>query len=362
MNQHRLFQPIQLGSLTLANRVVMAPLTRSRAAFGDVQTAMHAEYYQQRATAGLLITEATQISPQGKGYAFTPGIYSSAQIEGWRLTTNAVHAVGGHIFAQLWHVGRISHPDLQQDHALPVAPSAIKPSGQAFTETGLQAFVTPRALDTTEIPDIIAQYVHAAQCAKQAGFDGIELHAANGYLLDQFIRDQTNLRTDRYGGCVENRCRLVLEVIAAITAIWPSHQIGIRLSPVNTANDIHDSQPQQTFGYLISALNAFNLGYIHCVEGATASAQPSEPTAFDFIALRRAFDGLYIANNGYNLTRACQALDANQADLIAFGRPFIANPDLVYRLRTNAPCIEAPRETWYGGGAAGYIDWPKLNH
>lgn len=357
-----LFDPIKIGPIMLANRIVMAPLTRSRAGVGDVQNAMHATYYQQRATAGLMISEATQISPQGKGYAFTPGIYSPEQVAGWRLVTDAVHQSGGRIFAQLWHVGRISHPDLQPNHDLPVAPSAIRPTGQAFTETGLQPFVTPRALLLEEIPEIVAQYAHAAQCAKQAGFDGVEIHAANGYLLAQFLCDNTNQRTDIYGGVLENRARIILEVLAAVTKVWPSQQVGIRLSPVNPANDAQDSQPQTTFGYLISQLNPFNLAYIHCVESATPSAQGQQPTqSFDFVALRRAFNGLYIANSGYDFNRACAALEKKHADLIAFGRLFIANPDLVHRLQTNAPCAEAPRETWYGGGESGYTDWPILH-
>lgn len=354
-----LFSPMQLGSLSLANRIVMAPLTRSRARKGDVQGIMNAEYYEQRASAGLIISEATQISQQGKGYAFTPGIYTEEQTVGWKLTTDAVHQKGGVIFAQLWHVGRISHPSLQLDNQLPVAPSAIQPAGKAYTETGFQDFVTPRALELNELPGIIEQYVHAAQCAKKAGFDGIEIHAANGYLLEQFLSDKTNKRTDNYGGSIENRARLLLEVVEALTAVWPSDRVGIRLSPVSHANDIDDSTPMETFSYVVKQLNRFVLSYIHCVEGETIGPR-SIPDNFSFAALRELYKGIYIANNGYDLPLALKARADNLADLICFGRPFIANPDLVERLKVGADLVNAPRETWYGNGAKGYTDWPVL--
>lgn len=354
-----LFQKTTLGSLELANRIVMAPLTRARALKGDVQGPLAAEYYAQRASAGLIIAEAAQVSPQGKGYAFTPGIYTDDQVAGWKLTTDAVHAKGGKIFAQLWHVGRISHPDLQPHGELPVAPSAIKPPDMAFTETGLQPFVTPRALETEEIPGIVAQYAHAAECAKRAGFDGVEIHSANGYLLDQFIRDKTNHRTDRYGGSLENRTRLVLEVVEAVTSVWTGARTGIRLAPVSTENDISDSHPMETFSYLVSQLNQFHLAYLHCVEGQTKGPR-AIPDTFSFLKLRKLFHGMYMANNGYDIQLALQARAQNSADLICFGRPFIANPDLVKRLYTGARLVDAPRETWYAGGARGYTDWPTL--
>ncbi|WP_045107613.1 alkene reductase [Legionella hackeliae] len=360
LNKTDLFQPTMLGSLRLANRIVMAPLTRSRAGKHDVQGLMNAEYYAQRASAGLIISEATQISQQGKGYAFTPGIYSQEQVAGWKLVTDAVHAEQGLIFAQLWHVGRISHPDLQPDHQLPVAPSAVKPVGQAFTETGFKELVTPRALVTSEIPEVIKQYVHAAQCAKQAGFDGIELHAANGYLIDQFLRDKTNLRTDRYGGSLGNRTRFLLELLEALVSVWPSERIGIRLSPVSPANDIADSKPMETFSYVVKAINHFNLSYLHCVEGVTTGPR-NIPANFSFTELRALFSGQYMANNGYDLELALKARRDNTADLICLGRPFIANPDLVARLQNGASLAEAPKELWYGGGAHGYIDWPMSN-
>ena len=265
-----LFQPVRMGPLTLANRIVMAPLTRSRAGKGDVPRELNATYYAQRATAGLIISEATQITQQGKGYAFTPGIYSEEQVAGWRLVTDAVHTRGGHIVCQLWHVGRISHPDLQPWSGLPVAPSAIKPEGQAFTETGFKPHVTPRALDTDEVPGIVRDYAHAAECARRAGFDGVEIHAANGYLIDQFLRDSTNKRTDRYGGSVENRTRFALEVVAAVTSAWGGgERVGIRLSPLTpqVGNTPLDSDPMGTYGYLIDRLNHFGLVYLHCIRG-----------------------------------------------------------------------------------------------
>lgn len=355
-----LFQETKLGPLTLPNRIIMAPLTRSRAGKNDVPGPLNALYYAQRATAGLMISEATQISQQGKGYAFTPGIYTDEQTAGWKLVTDAVHAKNGRLFAQLWHVGRISHPDLQLNGQLPVAPSAIKPEGQAFTETGFKPFVTPRALELEEIPGIIEQYAHAAGCAKQAGFDGIEIHAANGYLLDQFLRDKTNQRNDIYGGSLENRARLLLEVVDAVKKVWDSNRIGIRLAPVSHANDISDSQPMKTFSYVVEKLNHTGIAYIHCIEGETIGPR-NIPADFDFSALRKLFKGLYMANNGYDLELALKARRENLADLICFGRLFIANPDLVHRLQTGAKLALAPKETWYGGDAKGYTDWPTLD-
>jgi N-ethylmaleimide reductase len=347
-----------LGSLTLKNRVVMAPLTRSRAGRGDVQGAMHAQYYAQRASAGLIISEATQISPQGKGYAFTPGMYTEQQIEGWKKVTDAVHQKGGRIFAQLWHVGRISHPDLQVNNQLPVAPSAIKPLGKAFTATGFKDFVTPRALETYEIAGIVEQYIHAARCAQKAGFDGIELHAANGYLIAQFLCDKTNHRMDEYGGSLENRTRFLLEVLVGLTSIWPANRVGVRLSPVSHSNDIDDSNPRALYTYVVKKLNQFGLAYLHCVEGETIGPR-TIPEGFSFAVLRSLFEGTYMANNGYDLQSAVQARYVDSADLICFGRPFIANPDLVERIRFGfelAP--EAPKETWYGGDERGYTDFP----
>ena len=359
MDDTDLFRPVQLGPITLRNRIVMAPLTRSRAGAGDVPRAMNAEYYRQRATAGLIVSEASEITHQGKGYAFTPGIYTDAQVEGWRLVTDAVHAEGGRMFLQLWHVGRISHPDLQPAGALPVAPSAIKPGGKAFTETGFKDHVTPRALETDEIPGIVADYAHAARCAKQAGFDGVEVHAANGYLLDQFIRDSTNRRTDRYGGSVENRIRFPLEVVAAVVDVWGGERVGIRLSPITPqVGDIPlDSDPMGTYCALVEGLRPLNLVYMHEIEGATQGSR-DEPGGFSSQGLRSKFGGLYMANNGYDREMAFRARRENLADLVCFGRPFIGNPDLVQRLQVGAPLVDAPKETWYGGDEHGYTDYP----
>jgi len=354
-----LFEPFRLGSLELPNRIVMAPLTRCRAGHGtDALGAPAAAYYAQRASAGLIISEATQISPQGKGYPWTPGIYSEAQIEGWRQVAEGLHAKGGRIFAQLWHVGRISHPSHQPGGALPVAPSAVKPAGQAFTEAGFADFVTPRALGLDEIPGIVAQYRQAALNAKAAGLDGIELHAANGYLLDQFLRDGTNKRTDAYGGSIGNRMRLTLEVVKAVTEVMPPDRVGIRIAPASTVNDISDSDPNALFGSLIEALNPFGLAYLHVVEGITGVTR--DPGEVDFKALRRAFKGAYMANNLYTRELAAEAVASGNADLIAFGRPFIANPDLVERLRLGAALNVPDVTTFYGGGEQGYLDYPTL--
>jgi len=353
-----LFDPAPLGQLSLPNRVVMAPLTRSRAGSAGIPGVLNATYYRQRATAGLIIAEATQVSRQAQGYAWTPGIHDPAQVAGWKLVTDSVHEAGGRIMLQLWHVGRISHPSLQPDGGLPVAPSAIKPEGQAFTESGFQPFVTPRALETSEIAGIVADFAKAAANARAAGFDGVEIHAANGYLPDQFLRDGTNQRTDAYGGSIENRSRFLMEVTQAVTGVLGGDRVGLRISPVSPANDIVDSAPQALFDHVVAALGGFGLAYLHVVEGATGGARDN--AAFDYGALRRAFHGAYIANNGYDLATARAAIAEGRADLVAFGRPYIANPDLVERLRSGATLAAADRATLYGGGAAGYTDYPSL--
>ena len=354
-----LFQPVTMGGLTLPNRVVMAPLTRSRAGSGDVPGPLNAEYYRQRATAGLIVSEATQITRQGKGYAYTPGIEAAEQVAGWRLVTDAVHGAGGRMFLQMWHVGRISHPSLQPGGGLPVAPSAIRPEGQAFTEHGFQPFVEPRALETDEIPGIVEDYRRATRNALDAGFDGVEIHAANGYLIDQFLRDGTNRRTDRYGGSVENRTRFLAEVAAAVVSVAGGGRTGIRLSPLSPFNDISDSDPQALFTAAVERLRPHRLAYMHLIEGVTQGDR-KPPGGFDLQLLRRAFDGLYLANNGFDKALAERVLAAGEADLIAFGRPFISNPDLVARLRSGAPLAPDNRETWYGGGAEGYTDYQSL--
>lgn len=355
----RLFEPVQLGPIQLSNRIVMAPLTRSRALAGDVPCASAITYYTQRASAGLIIAEATQISPQGKGYVFTPGIYNDAQVTAWKSITDAVHAKGGHIFLQLWHVGRISHPSIQPNGALPVAPSAIKPAGQSYTLDGFVDMVTPRALETHEIPGIVEQYRVAATNALAAGFDGVEIHAANGYLLDQFLRDKTNQRTDAYGGSIENRARLLLEVTAAVVDVCGGDRVGLRLSPLSKFGDIADSNPQALFTHVVKALNPFKLVYLHVIEGDTGGDR-EVAGGFDLQTLRAASNSLYMANNGYDKALANDSLTANRADLIAFGRPYIANPDLVERLRSNAPLNTPDPATMYGGNDAGYIDYPAL--
>ncbi len=353
-----LFSPVRLGRTELANRIVMAPLTRNRASMtGNVPQDINALYYAQRASAGLIIAEATPVSPMAHGYPATPGIHSAEQVAGWKKVVEAVHAKGGRIYLQLWHVGRISHPSLLPDGALPVAPSAIRPAGQAFTYEGLQDFVTPRALETDEIPALIDDYRHAAELALQAGFDGVEVHAANGYLLDQFLRDGTNKRDDQYGGSIANRTRLLIEVVATVCKVWGADRVGVRLSPINQFNDIRDSYPQALFNHVAEALNPFNLAYLHVVEvGMTGDA----PQPFDFAELRRAWRGSYLANGGYDKARGNAAIASGHADAVAYGVPFIANPDLVERFRRDAPLNTPDQGSFYGGGEQGYTDYPTL--
>ncbi len=357
MSQISLFSPIQLGRVPLENRMVMAPMTRNRAEQGNVAGAMMAKYYRQRATAGLIITEGSQISPQGVGYPATPGIHNEAQVAGWRKVTDAVHDAGGRIFIQLWHVGRISHPSLQPDGAPPVAPSAVKPAGEAYTYEGLQPFVTPRALETDEIRAIVAQYAQAAKNAQAAGFDGAEIHAANGYLIDQFLRDRTNQRNDEYGGSLESRLRFLTEVVEAVIQAWSPGHVGVRLSPENSFNDMADSDPQTTFNNACEKLGKYGLAYLHMLEGEMLSAERK----LDYRQFIDRFGGTYMANNGYTKQTAQQALEEHRADLIAFGIPFLANPDLVERFRQDGPLNEADQSTFYGGDEHGYTDYPFLD-
>lgn len=352
-----LFAPIRVGSLTLNNRIVMDPLTRSRAGPGNVPTQLNALYYAQRASAGFIVSEATQIAPEGQGYISTPGIYSGEQIEGWKCVTKAVHVANGHIVLQLWHVGRISHPSFQPGGAAPVAPSAIKPNAQAFTAKGLEPIPTPHALETAQIRRIIEQYDHAARNAIAAGFDGVEVHAANGYLIDQFLQDRTNKRTDQYGGSIENRSRFLMEVVDAVTAAVGAERTGVRISPQNTMNDIADSDPQALFNYVAEHLSGKGLAYLHIIVGDTSGKQVPP---FDYAKLKRLFGGIVIANNGFDKERANKIIAEGSADLIAFGTPFIANPDLVIRLFLDAPLIPVDRTTLYGGGEQGYTDYPFL--
>ena len=358
MTNRQLFQPYDLGTITLANHIVMAPLTRNRAGAGLVPGELAATYYAQRATAGLLITEATQISEQAQGYQDTPGIYTQAQIDGWRKVTDAVHAKGGRIFVQLWHVGRISHVDLQPGGAAPVAPSAIRAETKTFVNNGFADVSEPRALELQEIPGIIDDFRKASANAIAAGFDGVEIHGANGYLLEQFLKDGANQRTDEYGGSVENRARLLLEVTAAVKEEIGADRTGVRISPVSPANAISCSDPQPQYDYVADPLSALGIVYLHVVEGATGG--PRDISPFDYDSLRRRFKNTYIGNNGYDLPLATAQLEEGKADLFAFGRPFIANPDLVERLKTGAPLVSLNPETLYGGGAAGYTDYPSL--
>ena len=359
MSEKNLFSPIQLGAYKLPNRIVMAPLTRNRAGEGNVPQPLNALYYEQRASAGLIITEASQISPQGMGYPATPGIYSAEQIAGWQQVTRAVHEKGGRIFLQLWHVGRISHPSLQPDGATPVAPSAIQPQGEAMTYDGMQPFVTPRALELDEIPGIVDQYRQAAKNAQEAGFDGVEVHGANGYLLDQFLRDGTNHRTDAYGGSVENRARLLLEVTEAVVEVFGGQRVGVRLSPSSTFNDMTDSDPRATFGYAVQALNSFNLAYLHLLEPSESDLRHGG-TAIPTKEFRPLYDGNLMVNWDYDQEAGNRAIASGDADLVSYGKLFIANPDLPERFEKNAPLNEPNPETFYGGGTEGYTDYPAL--
>jgi N-ethylmaleimide reductase len=348
-----LFEPFQLGVLTLANRMVMAPMTRNRANEQDVVQPITATYYQQRASTGLIITEGSPVSPEAVGYPGTPGIYTDAQVAGWRHVIDTVHAQNGHIFVQLWHCGRISHPTMQPNGNMPVAPSALRPSGQVFTYTGPQDYVTPRELETREIPNVVEQFKCAAEMAKRAGFDGVELHAANGYLIDQFLRDGTNHRSDAYGGSVENRMRLLNEILDAVCTVLRTGQVGVRLSPENSFNSMSDSDPETHFGYFLEQLNSRDLAYLHVLEGDMMT----KTSALDYRVLRSKSSGPYIANNGYDRTRAEAALQ-DGADLVSFGIPFLANPDLVRRYQENLPLNEADPSTFYGGSEVGYTDYP----
>lgn len=363
MTSSPILQPVTIGDLTLKNRIVMAPLTRSRSSTAGVPPDFAADYYGQRASAGLIVTEATNISPQAVGYAYTPGIWSDDQVEAWTRIVSTVHANDGCIFLQLWHTGRISHPDLQPGNELPVSASAVKPEGTAFTMEGMKPHVTPRALETDEIPGIVEDYRRAAANAKRAGFDGVEIHSANNYLLEQFVRDSTNKRTDRYGGTIENRLRFPLDVVRAVTEAWDGGgRVGIRLSPATTqpGETPLDSNTHATFGTYVDALNAFGLLYIHTIEGVTQQTR-EVPDGVDFLDLRRRFKGAYIGNNQNTLDLAEKELAEGRADLFSFGRPYLANPDLVGRLESGAPLAEAPKQYWYGGGATGYSDWPGMD-
>ncbi|WP_377290017.1 alkene reductase [Rhizobium sp. SG2393] len=366
-----LFDPITIGDITLKNRVVMAPLTRNRSPKA-VPNTLNVTYYEQRATAGLIITEATAITHQGQGYADVPGLYTPEALDGWRKVTDAVHAEGGKIVVQMWHVGRISHTDLQPGNGKPVAPSAIRAKSKTYliNEDGTGGFADtsePRALEAGELPGIVEDYRKAARAAIDAGFDGVEVHAANGYLIDQFLRSSSNERTDNYGGSIENRARFLFEVMDAVTKEIGAARTGIRLSPVTPANDVFDADPQPLFNYVVEGLAKHDLAYIHLIEGATGGARDHQQgdKPFDFAALRAAYaaaggKAAWMVNNGFDRDLALKTVENGDADLVAFGKLFIANPDLVERLRTNADLNTPKQETFYGGGAEGYTDYPTL--
>lgn len=354
-----LFTPLQLGPYTMKNRMVMAPLTRNRVGREGIPGDMNVLYYRQRAGAGLILTEATCISPQGVGYPSTPGIWNGAQVAGWSRVTEAVHDRGGRIFCQLWHVGRISHPSLQPGGELPVAPSAVRAAGEAHTYSGMQPFVTPRALDRSELAGIVESYRVAARNAMAAGFDGVEVHAANGYLLDQFLRDGTNRRDDDYGGEVDNRARLLLEVIEAVSGVWGSPRVGVRLSPLNPFNDMRDSHPEATFGRVVELLNSLDLGYLHITEWGRDVPDAAGPW-FEPLSLRAIWNGVFMTNGGYDKARASAVLGTGRADLVAFGALYIANPDLDQRFALDAPLNVPDPATYYGGDERGYTDYPFL--
>ncbi len=360
-----LFDSLKVGSLSLPNRIVMAPLTRMRSKPGNIPWELNAAYYSQRASAGLIISEASQVCQEGQGYPGTPGIHSEEQVQGWRGVTDAVHNAGGRIFLQLWHVGRISHRSHQPGGGLPVAPSAIKPSGGTYSADWQQvAFETPRALETGEIAKIVDQFKQGAQNAKNAGFDGVEVHGANGYLLDQFLQDGSNQRSDNYGGSIQNRARLLLEVVDATIAIWGSDKVGVRLSPYGQFNDMKDSDPVKLFTYVLGELSLRNIAYVHLIEprstnagGMDGNIEGAPDTAEIF---REAFKGVLISAGGYTREDALNSVESGKVDAVAFGRLYISNPDLPQRLKANAPLNRYDRNTFYGGAEKGYTDYPKL--
>lgn len=365
MSPLNLLKPFKLGNLELPNRIVMAPLTRRRADRNNAPTQLNALYYTQRASAGLIISEATQISPQGLGLPQTPGIHSQEQIAGWQLVTQAVHDRGGRIFLQLWHAGRCSHPSLQPNWELPVAPSAIAPGEEkALTASEEEvSFVVPRALLTEEIPGIIAQYRQAAQNAIAAGADGVEIHGASGYLLDQFLQDNCNKRTDAYGGSIENRARLLMEVTAAVIEVWGSERVGVRLSPSSTFQDMYDSNPEALFNYVVTQLDRFKLAYLHIVEPRIKGSHDDlteKKVQLGVRHFRPLYNGALITAGGYTRDTGEAVLADGDADLVSYGRLFIANPDLPKRFALNAPLNPYHRPTFTGGSERGYIDYPFL--
>lgn len=365
INMADLFSSLKLGNLVLPNRIIMAPLTRMRSQQpGNIPRALNAEYYTQRASAGLIISEATQISQQGQGYPATPGIHSNEQVAGWKKITDSVHQANGKMFLQLWHVGRISHSSHQPNAALPVAPSAIQPSGMVLTADWKQLpFETPRALSMAEISDIVSDYQKAAENAKQAGFDGVEIHSANGYLLDQFLQDGSNHRTDNYGGSIENRARFLLEVVDAVSEIWGNDKVGVRLSPYGTFNDMQDRDPLSLFSYVLEQLSKRHIAYVHVIEpratnaGGGGSDITDQNVPSTSALFRQNFKGVFISAGGYNPELAKQAVESGVVDAVAFGRWFISNPDLPNKISQSLPLTKYDRATFYGGDAKGYTDY-----
>jgi len=358
-NSADLYTAYSLGSLRLPNRFVMAPMTRNRAGTGNVPTAVVARYYEQRASAGLVVTEGTQVAQQGVGYPNTPGIHSIEQVAGWRRVTDAVHRAGGRMFLQLWHVGRISHRLFQPGGGLPVAPSAVAPAGQVYTVEGMLPFETPRALTSNEIPGVVEQFRLGASNALAAGFDGVEIHAANGYLPDQFLRDGTNRRTDAYGGSAQNRARFLLDIVRAVIGVWGPDRVGVRLSPSGTFNDMTDSDPLKTFGYVIGKLDQLGILYVHLVEASEDDIrQGGSMVPTD--RLRPLFRRTLIVNGGYDRERADAVIRSGVADLVSFGKAFLANPDLPQRLKIGAALNVPDPQTFYGGGEKGYVDYSAL--
>lgn len=355
-----LFSTYTLGDMRLSNRIVMAPMTRSRALEGNVPNPLAVKYYEQRATAGLIITEGSQVSRQGVGYVRTPGIHSAEQIEGWKKITSRVHSAGGKIFIQLWHVGRVSHPDFHEGE-LPVAPSSLPVDGEVFTPLGSKKIETPRALEIDEISEIIGQFRAGAENAKKAGFDGVEIHGANSYLLDQFLKDGSNQRSDKYGGNIENRARLPLEVAEAVSGVWGPQRVGYRISSYNTMYSMSESNPVETFTYLTEKLNSLGIGYLHLVEPIGGMMALPEGTDRVAPVLRRKFQGTLIVNGGYDFDTGSEAIDNGEADLVSFGVSFLANPDLPERFRKNASLNQPDFDTFYVGEEKGYIDYPELS-
>ncbi|MFB2981861.1 alkene reductase [Microseira sp. BLCC-F43] len=363
MTKLKLLSPAILGDLELPNRMIMAPLTRCRAGDGYIPQPMNAIYYAQRASAGLIIAEATQVARNGIGYPNTPGIYTSEQVEGWKQVTNAVHARGGRIFLQLWHAGRVAHPSLLPANEIPIAPSAIPANCLADTAEGQQPHVTPRALELAEIPGIVEQFRQGAKNAIAAGFDGVEIHSANGYLLDQFLQDNSNQRLDEYGGSIQNRARLLLEVVQAALEVWGQGKVGVRLSPSSSFNDMKDSNPTATFSYVADALNQFGLAYLHVIEPRIQGnvTITNDGSGLGVTFFRKLFQGKIIAAGGYSCETGEAVLQKNHADFIAYGRLFLANPDLPKRFAINAPLNRYDRATFYSSGERGYTDYPSLD-